>query len=365
MRKQGAIIALLAVAIGVAVVGSKRCSTDDKSAATTAKSASPRAVDVASELRDRKPAPAAPASSAPSKPASAPGSGGPDLVFSSPWGGETLDQVGHTRPSEANPEGPMSFAVDGKGRTYVLDQVNGRIVRRGTDGKPEAAIPIEAQAAQDLAVTEDGAAAVLDRFASKSVALYDDKGAFVGELPLSGEGLEEPGLVTGVFVDGKDVYVEKEHGPLLHLGDMSGKPSGDPRELPGRPTRDGLSFIKAGITDAQLGRVYVTSTIRATLEHRFTRELRFETPIQMIVLLDSDKSGMIYFASQVERAPGDLVVFLTCLEPLKGLPVGTAVMPANTMPEETFRDLVVLDEGGVMYALRSETGVTYQRYDCE
>jgi hypothetical protein len=259
----------------------------------------------------------------------------------------------------------MSFAVDGKGRTYVLDQVNGRIVRRGTDGKPEAAIPIEAQAAQDLAVAEDGAAAVLDRFSSKSVALYDDKGTFVGELPLEGEGLEEPGLVTGVFVDGKDVYVEKEHGPLLRLGDMSGKPAGTPQELPGRPTRDGLSFIKAGITDAPLGRVYVTSTVRATLEHRFTRELRFEAPIQMIVLLDTDKSGMIYFASQIERAPGDLVVFMTCLEPLKGLPVGTAVMPANTLPEETFRDLVVLDEGGVMYALRSETGVTYQRYDCE
>ncbi len=66
-----------------------------------------------------------------------------------------------------------------------------------------------------------------------------------------------------------------------------------------------------------------------------------------------------------ERGPGDEVVFLTCLEPLKGLPVGTAVMPANTLPEETFRDLVVLDEGGVIYSLRSETGVTYTRYNCE
>lgn len=365
MRKRGAAIALIAVAIGVAVVGSRRCASDEKTAVSPAKSAEPRPVDVAAELRGKKPSAPAPAASAAPSSSAAPGREGPEVVFVSPWGGETLDQVGRLRPDEANPEGPMSFGVDGKGRVHVLDQVNGRIVRHGPDGKPEEAIKIEAQAAQDLAVAADGSAAVLDRFSSKSVSLYNDKGVFVGELPLTGEEIEEPGLVTGVFVDGKDVYVEKEHGPLIHLGDLSGKPPASPGELPGRPTRDGLSFIKAGITEAPLGRVYVTSTERKTMEHRFTRELRLEAPVEMIVLLDTDKTGTIYFAVQVERSPGDSVVFMTCLEPLKGLPVGTALMPAQTLPEESFRDLVVLDEGGVMYSLRSETGVSYQRYDCE
>jgi hypothetical protein len=166
-------------------------------------------------------------------------------------------------------------------------------------------------------------------------------------------------------VDGKDVYVEREHGPLVKVGDTSGKPAEERTEIPGRPSRDGLSFLNAGLTDAGAGRAYVASIERATMQHRFTRELRLEAPIQAIVLLDSDKSGVIYFAMQVERAPGDEVVFLTCLEPLKGLPIGTAVMPANTMPEETFRDLAVLDDGGVVYALRTDAGVQYQRYDCE
>ena len=40
-----------------------------------------------------------------------------------------MDQVGRDRPKEGNPEGPMSFAVDGRGRMHVLDQVNGRVVR--------------------------------------------------------------------------------------------------------------------------------------------------------------------------------------------------------------------------------------------
>ena len=32
---------------------------------------------------------------------------------------------------------------------------------------------------------------------------------------------------------------------------------------------------------------------------------------------------------------------------------------------QTFRDLVVQNEGGVLYAQRTEQGVTYVHYDCE
>jgi len=58
-------------------------------------------------------------------------------------------------------------------------------------------------------------------------------------------------------------------------------------------------------------------------------------------------------------------VLLHCLDPMTGEPNGGAVLPANTLPEESFRDLVVLDEGGVIQALRTETGVSYTRWDCE
>ena len=40
------------------------------------------------------------------------------------------------------------------------------------------------------------------------------------------------------------------------------------------------------------------------------------------------------------------------------------MLPVNTMPEETFRDLTVLDDGGVLYAIRSNDGVSYRRFDC-
>lgn len=257
----------------------------------------------------------------------------------------------------------MSFSVDSRGRVWVLDQVNGRVARF-KDGELESSIALDGLTAQDLAVASDGSVAVLDRFGGANVAVYGADGALVGSLPLAGEGIDGPGFVTGVFVDGSDVYVEHEHGPLVLLGNTSGAPAEPRQQIPGRPSRDGKSYLKAGITDAAAGRTYVVSNVRPSQEHRFTRELTFDASVWSILLLDTDLSGLIYFAVQIDDG-SEHVVVLTCLDPLTGVPQGSALLPANTMPEESFRDLVVLDEGGVLAAIRSESGVAYDHFDCE
>lgn len=284
-------------------------------------------------------------------------------LFASKWGSGD-DELGHERPEEGAPVGPMSVGVDSKGRVVVLDSVNGRLVRRGADGKAEV-MKIGLMDPQDMATGADGSMAVLDRYADKKVAVYDESGDLVGELPLQGEGVEDVGSVTGVFVDGDGVYVEREHGPLVQIGTTNGQPVEPRNEIPGRPSRDGLSFIKAGIVDAPEGRVYVASIDRATMKNRFTRELRLQAFVRAILLLDTDKTGTIYFATAVEQGDGTEAVLLNCLDPLKGVVVGSAVLPANTQPEESFRDFAVLDEGGVIYSLRTEQGVSYLKYDCE
>jgi hypothetical protein len=286
------------------------------------------------------------------------------LIFSSKWGGGR-EELGRHRQPESNPYGPMSFATDGRGRTHVLDGVNGRIVRRDADGKLDSTVRIDAGDPQDIAVASDGTTAVLDRYADKAVSVYDESGKLKSKLPLAGEGIDDIGSVTGVFVDGNDVYVEREHGPLVKIGDTSGKPAEPRTEISGRPTRDGLSYIKAGIIEAMAGRVYVTSTERATNTHRFTRELRLESLVRTIVLLDTDKVGTIYFAAEIEKSENAGAILLYCLDPLSGAPVGSAALPTNTLPEESMRDLAVLDGGGVILALRTEQGVSYSRYDCE
>ena len=278
------------------------------------------------------------------------------------WGGGD-GQLGRSRPHEANPEGPMSLTSDGKGGALLLDQVNGRVVKLDADGKPKGTIKVPLLGAQDVAVAADGTVAVLDRLADKQVQLFDADGKPRGSLPLEGKGIAEGGAVTGVFVDGDKVYAEKEHGPLVLLGGTDGTP-GDRTEIPGRPSRDGTSWISAGITKPDEGRLWLSAITRATNQHRFTRELRMGVPVPSLLLLDSDKSGVVYLAMQAMPSEGHSVVLLECLAGKDGAPLGTVQLPASTLPEETFREFAVLDQGGVLHAEMTESGVVYRKYDC-
>ena len=86
--------------------------------------------------------------------------------------------------------------------------------------------------------------------------------------------------------------------------------------------------------------------------------------LRQLLLLDTDRAGTVYFAAQVQHPVAAPVVTLSCLDGTTGAVVGGAVLHTNALPEESFRDFAVLDDGGVVYALRSPTGMTYQRYDC-
>jgi len=357
MKKRAVIgLAVLALAAGMFVLESSLSRTSAAAAGSRAAPATASEPAVASPRSAAKPPVAV-------VPAAARSTAGPTEVVFASWGGKA-DQLGRERPQEGSPVGPMSFAVDGKGRLYLLDNVNGRIARRDADGRPIDSLPIDVGDAQDIALADDGSSAVLDRFSDKAVAVYDEQGKLRGKLPLVGDLIDDPGSVTGVFVDGSDVYAELEHAALIKIGGIDGAPAEPRVEIPGRPSRDGLSFLHAGIVEAAAGRVFVASNVRPSGEHRFTRELRLDAPVSTIVLLDTDKSGTIYFAASTLDENGSEIVSLTCLEPLTGAPTGSALMPANTLPEESMRDYAVLDAGGVIQALRTESGVSYARYDC-
>lgn len=285
------------------------------------------------------------------------------------WGsGE--DQLGRDRPTEGNPTAPMSLTFDREGNAVVLDQVNGRLVRLGPDGKALGTIPLTVQSAQDVAIAEDGTIAVLDRLADKTVALHDPTGTPIGNLTLQGKGLEQGGLSTGLFVDGDSVYVEAEHGPLIRVGGLDGTSDTERPQLPGRPSRDGKAFLSANLGPRGSSKVYVHSVDRASRQHRFSREYLLPLPVLSIMMLDSDASGVIYVAvSGEEPHPPEEVrpkhwVRLLCLDALDGAPLGTADLPSNAMPEETFRDFAVPDSGGVLYSVRTPEGMTLQRYTC-
>lgn len=357
----GAVILLLAVALVIARLRSEDPKTSK--GATTASTAAqptgqPQPTSPTTSFSTPRPTPPPTLASAPPPP------GPSQLLLRAKWGsGE--GELGRSRPNEANPEGPMSLAVGPNGETYVLDQVNGRIVRIGKDGKVLGTIPSPVKAPQEIAVAKDGSLLVADRLVDKAVSIIGPDGKVRGALTLEGKGMPEGGAMTGLFVDGDSVYAEREHQQLVKLGDTKGNADPLRTEIPGRPSRDGTFFVSAYLQDPRTA-VYVNATTRAPEAHRFTRSITLGYEAIGIVGLDTDRAGIIYLAV-VGSTTGDesgATVSLFCLDPEHGAPIGAAQLPANTMPEETFRDLAVLDGGGALYVLRSESGVEVMRVDC-
>lgn len=254
----------------------------------------------------------------------------------------------------------MSFAIDPSGGAVIVDQVNGRLVRLGPDGAPRGTVPV-GDGAQDVAVGKDGSMAVLDRLVDHAVTVYSPDGKPIGTLPVVGKGIGEAGQVTGVFVDGTTVYVEREHGQLVRIGDTNGDSGGERTEIPGRPSRDGSSFVSAFL---EAGRVYLSATTRSTMQHRYTTAFSVAAPARGILLLDTDRAGTVYVATVGALPDGSDFESLTCAALSDGHVLGTVPVTPNTMPEETFREFAVEDGGGVLHEELGEQGVTYVRYDC-
>jgi hypothetical protein len=236
-------------------------------------------------------------------------------------------------------------------------------------GKQIGTVPLTVQQGQDVVVGPDGTVMVLDRLVDKAVSITGADGKPIGELPLIGKGLEEGGASTGVFVDGNDVVVEREHGDSVRIGSTSGEASKERPEVPGRPAGDGRTYLTAGIVDAASGTVMVTAIDREPQAHRFTRQFSVGQPVIALNALDADRSGIIYLGTILEL-PGSTAeqpvfgIAVLCLDPLDGRPLGQTRFAANTMPEETFRELTVLPEGGVLFMERTPAGPRVVRYGC-
>ncbi|MCU0653771.1 MAG: hypothetical protein MUF64_00265 [Polyangiaceae bacterium] len=255
----------------------------------------------------------------------------------------------------------MSLVALGE-QFYVLDQVNNRVTRWGKDGKAQEVFRMDGLEAADLAVGADGSVAVLDRLVHKEVAVFKD-GKRLASFPLDEERFPEPGAVTGVFVDGDDVLVEKEHGALFRVGTIRGEPLSSPEELPGRPSRDGKLYLSAGIVDRDQGRVFVAAVDRVQMEARFTRQLSFPGMLLSIAALDSDKKGIIYLGVTLDQGSATPTV-VTCLEPTRGEPLGSVLIPTNESPEESLKEITLTDDGTIVFAHRTEAGMSFESYRC-
>ncbi len=278
------------------------------------------------------------------------------VVVAARWGSRR-GELGRLRPQEGNPEGPMSFVRAGDD-LLVLDQVNARVARYDAKGNLRGSFDAT-ETTQDIAVAKDGTVALLDRLVDKTVRLVDKDGRAIGALPLPEDRVGDPGLVTGVFVDGKDVYVEKEHGALARIGSVDGSPA-DPALLTGRPSKDGSLLIMATLSPPEAV-VALNAFDRKLGSLRFARAIQFPRPARQVMLLDTDLRGTIYLGV---LGGNPQMVQIACLDPSDGHAIGRIAVPTSEVPEESFRDFSVGDDGAIVLALRTEDGVEYRSARC-
>lgn len=294
---------------------------------------------------------------------------GAEVIARFGWGSGD-EALGREHQPEGNPEGPMSLTVGADGSIFVLDQVNQRLVRLDAKGKRLSSTPLPLQAAQDVVVTKDGTALVMDRLVDKAVAVIGPDGKPKGELPLEGKGLTEGGASTGLFNDGDDVLVEREHGDLVRIGKSDGTKDAERGEVPGRPSKDGASYLTAVIVDPARGLFSLTAIAKASLEHRFTRQVSFGQAILALVMLDSDAAGLSYVGAHAEL-PGStpeaprLGIVVLCLDGRDGATLGRTSFPANAVADESFRELSVGSDGSILFLRRTTEGAQLERHRCQ
>lgn len=262
----------------------------------------------------------------------------------------------------------MSLFADGQGNLLILDQVNRRVQRFDRSGAQLPSIPIPTDTAQDL-LLDGERLLVLDRLGpDPGVQALDLEGKKLFKLSVVGGSLREGGAISGLFADGEGLYVESGHDDLVRVADAESRPTELQQTVPGRPSRDGRLYLKAGIIDEAEGRVYVQA-------HDRQLELAWETPLSLgrpmlhLVLLDSDKQGQVYLGAEVGREDPatfeieELATLVVRLDP-QGHLAGVLTLPPSTSdPAETFRPLAVDDEGRIYHMVPGSSGLKVTVYE--
>lgn len=282
-------------------------------------------------------------------------------VFSARWGGGK-GELGRRSANESSPEGPMSFAVDPRGRAFVLDQVNGR-VQIFEPGVEPRSLPVPGDTYQDVALTSDDGLVLLDRLSKESVAFADRSGKVTHEIPLAGKGVAEGGDVTGLFQRDDGTWVEVKHANLVKLAEASGDPVEDRTIVQGRFGADG-SVLRASKSGANAA--FIAQKTRDGVTP--LAKVSFDLPVWQLLELDTDTRGRVFLGASLlaeALAPGfevqdarEIVVVLDST----GTELFRVELPANSGAEESFRRIRVGADGAVYHLAYGDEGATMRRF---
>jgi hypothetical protein len=289
-----------------------------------------------------------------------------EVVFKTSWGSGS-SELGRSIPMEANPEGPMSFAIDNTGRFFILDQVNKRVQVYDKTGKHIKTILIPIVTFSDIDIGVSGNLFLLEKWRSKVVVLINDKGNILKKVELIGKGITEAGSVTEIYSREDGLWVTNGIS-LVRICDASGEPYQDRQLASGKFSRDGKSLIQA----KKIGEITATVTRTTLVKSRIDNyTVCFDIPILYITLVDTDEKGNIYLGVQLleesidQETPysieqsHEIVVILDS----NGKEKQRIYMPVSTSAEEVNRSFRVTPDGTIYQLVIEQEGATMWRYN--
>ncbi|HNS97366.1 MAG TPA: hypothetical protein PKL73_10480 [Polyangiaceae bacterium] len=214
---------------------------------------------------------------------------GPEVVLQVPWGPEK-EALGRVDGDESASVGPMSFAIGQDGSVWFLDQSKFRLARFGKNGF-EREVGIGSETFQDVEIASDGSFVLLDRLVERAVVVMAPSGNIVERIPVQGEGIEDAGLVTAMWLDASGVWLEHLHTHRVRVLDENLRPC-ERQVLRGREVAEGRDVL--GARDDR-------GNVSLWIEDRMGgngRQVVVSAPeeIGRIIWLQSDPYGNIYAA---------------------------------------------------------------------
>lgn len=190
---------------------------------------------------------------------------------------------------EASRPGPMDLAVADDGTLHVLDQVNRRIQRFTPAGASWPPLPLSAQTAEYIALSNQGVWVLSyeRQSAGHILELVGRSGVHKRQALAAGTD-----LITGLFSDGEQVWIEQRHDRLTKVWPV--KKAG--QAVLGRPNRGEPGQHLLAARDAE-GGVLLAGVI--PMEGTFpmvTFKPADGAEIVAIEGLRSDKAGRVYLA---------------------------------------------------------------------
>jgi len=271
--------------------------------------------------------------------------------------GET--ELGVVTPEEANPEGPMSFAVSPAGALYVLDQTNSRI-QVYENGQWKKTIPIPARTYSDLEILPGDKIALLDSLVKKEITVIDLSGKVLASFTLVKPEIPQPEEIIGVY------YIAAGNWPGLWaradnlsflLAEKDLRPVPNAIKIPGLLTPDGRRLLKVEIVEEKEVMISLSDEVFSKWKNF---SVTFPLPLGVIYGVWQDNRNNIYLAANVYnfRQERNQVVVLNA----EGKEMGRVDLYVSKVPNEVFYPVRVTAGGEIFQLAIEEKEVVVRKY---